>query len=188
MPLWDHFDVIAPLYDRVIKRGDLGDIISLAKLPVDGILMDAGGGTGRIAEVLVDLVTDLIVVDLSEGMLRQAALKDGLLPLCSHTESLPFADASFDRVIMVDALHHVCDHQKTADELLRVVKPGGRILIEEPNILKPSVRIVALLEKLALMRSHFISPKRIADLFILSGAETVEIHQKGYTAWVIAQK
>ena len=40
---------------------------------------------------------------------------------------------SFERVIMVDALHHVYNHARAAAELWRFVKPGGRIVIEEEN-------------------------------------------------------
>ena len=175
------------MYDHIIKQGNLDDLIQLVNLPIGGTLLDAGGGTGRIAQALSNLVHDIIVVDASMGMLRQAGEKDGLLLTCAQTETLPFPEKSFDRVIMVDALHHVNNHQKTAHELWRVLKSGGRIVIEEPNITKLTVRVVALLEKLALMRSHFLSPPRIARLFRESGAK-IMIHEKDYTAWIIINK
>ena len=68
-----------------------------------------------------------------------------------------FKDKSFDRVIMVDALHHVKDYRITIHELWRVLMPGGRIVIEEPDIQTFPVKLMALVEKIALMRSHFIS-------------------------------
>ena len=120
-------------------------------------------------------------------MLRQAAVKGGMVPLCTYSETLPFPDESFERVIMVDALHHVYNHARTAAELWRVVKPGGRIVIEEPNIQNPTVWVVAILEKVGLMRSHFISPQRIAKLFSESLAR-VFVKKNGYTAWIIVEK
>ena len=59
---------------------------------------------------------------------------------------------------MVDALHHVIHQGQTAREMYRVLKPGGRIVIEEPDIRKFGVKLIAVAEKLLLMRSHFLSP------------------------------
>ena len=44
-------------------------------LPVEGILLDAGGETGRNAETISNLVTIVVIADSSSGMLRQAAVK-----------------------------------------------------------------------------------------------------------------
>jgi ubiquinone/menaquinone biosynthesis C-methylase UbiE len=187
MPIFDHFDFLAPFYDRFIKTKDLSKLIQLIDLPTNGNLLDAGGGTGRISIGLATLTGSTIIADLSLGMLRQAAGKNGVVMLCSHTEALPFPDSSFDRVIMIDALHHVCNHQETADELWRVLKPAGRIVIEEPDINKPVIWIVALFEKLALMRSHFISYRRISHLFAHPNAH-IAVEKEGYTAWIIVTK
>ena len=72
-------------------------------LPVVGMLLDAGGGTGRIAEAISNLVTIVVVADSLYEMLRQAADKGCIVPLCTYSETLPFPDESFERVIMVDA-------------------------------------------------------------------------------------
>ncbi len=57
---------------------------------------------------------------------------------------------------MVNALHHVCNQQETVNELWRTLQPGGRIVIEEPDVRTFAVKLFALGEKLALMRSHFL--------------------------------
>jgi len=61
------------------------------------------------------------------------------------------------------------------------------LLIEEPDIQTFYIKIVALLEKLALMRSHFLSPPHIAALFPHRQAE-VSIETRGYNAWVIVKR
>lgn len=187
MPLFDHFGFLAPYYETFIPPKDPQEIKAFANLPVSGALLDAGGGTGRIAQFLADQADQLIVADLSFKMLQQAKGKDSLRPVCTHSENLPFADHTFERVIMVDALHHVCDQRRTAAELWRVLKPGGRLTIEEPDVRNLSVKLVALAEKLALMRSHFLSPPEIVALFQSPQAH-VQFETRSYNAWIIVDK
>lgn len=187
MPIFDHFEFIAPFYERFIPLREPEQMIELLGLPVDGPLLDAGGGTGRVSQALKRILPQVVVVDLSHGMLQQAVARHDLQSVRSHTEFLPFPDQTFSRVIMVDALHHVCSHEQTASELWRVLRPGGRLIIEEPDVRVFSVKLVALAEKLALMRSHFISPPRIMALFPSEGAVKY-IQQEGFNAWVIVDK
>jgi ubiquinone/menaquinone biosynthesis C-methylase UbiE len=187
MPLFDHFDLLAPLYDKVIGYKDPVRIVELGGFPVRGVVLAAGGGTGRISQALAGQASQFVVLDLSFGMLKKAAGKEGLATVNSHTEALPFPDGIFEAVIMVDALHHVCDQAETAIELLRVVKPGGRIIIEEPDIGRLIVKGVALVEKLALMRSRFLAPTQIAQLFTGQSVNT-RIEQDSFNAWVVIEK
>ncbi|NWG08428.1 MAG: class I SAM-dependent methyltransferase [Chloroflexi bacterium] len=178
---FDHFDVIAPIYARV-TYSSLNKMRELAALPVKGRLLDVGGGTGRVASAVRDLVDEVVVADVSMGMLRQTP-RPALQPVCAFSEFLPFPSGSFERVILVDALHHVVHQPATADEMFRVLKPGGRIIIEEPDIRSFGVKLIALAEKLLLMRSHFLSPRQIADLF-----ERATIHTEDSSAWVVVLK
>lgn len=183
----DHFGVIAPFYDKVLPARESEKFSEHAKLPVEGPLLDVGGGTGRVSQMLRKLAKNIIVADLSTKMLREAKKKDGLLAVCSLSEKLPFPDEYFERVIMVDALHHVYDHVDTAAELWRVVKPGGRIVIEEPDIRKFIIKLLAVVEKLILMRSHFMTPERIAELFKSPNAESW-IVSDGYNTRIMIEK
>lgn len=187
MPVIDHFDFIAPLYERIIPFREPEKLISLVGLPVNGPLLDAAGGTGRIAQCFRGSFTKVIVADLSMGMLRQAAEKNGIDVVCSATERLPFPGDYFEKIIMVDALHHVYNHQETARELWRVLKPGGWIVIEEMDVRTLPVKLVAIAEKATLMRSHFIKPARIAALFPHVNA-SVRIIQEWFNAWIVVEK
>lgn len=187
MPLFDHFDLLAPIYENFVTPPEPERLVDLINLPAGGRLLDAGGGTGRVSQVLRDKFSAVVVADLSIGMLREAAHKRGLITVRSMTESLPFASQSFDRIIMVDAIHHVYDQWRTAKELWRVVKPGGRIVFEEPDIRSFVVKLVALMEKVALMRSHFLSPEGIAALFAYPDVRKI-IERQGITAWIVIDK
>ncbi|MBT3392006.1 MAG: class I SAM-dependent methyltransferase [Chloroflexi bacterium] len=185
--MFDHFSILAPVYEKFIQPKPPEYLWELAKLPTSGALLDAGGGTGRVAQFMSAKASQVVVADLSFDMLRQAKQKDRLLATCSHSERLPFADGYFERIIMIDALHHVCDQEETARELWRVLAPGGYLVIEEPDLRTFAVKLIALAEKLALMRSHFLTPPQIAQLFNGLNAQT-HIERDGYIAWVVVQK
>lgn len=187
MTFFDAFNFIAPIYDRFIKPTDPERMRLLAGLPVEGRLLDVGGGTGRSSFSLRSEVSSVVIADLSLGMLVQATKKDGLTPVCSYSEDLSFSEESFERVLMVDALHHVFDYRATLNELWRVVKPGGRIVIEEPDIRSWSAKIMTIVEKLALMRSHLVSPLTIERHFRHPNAST-RIEREGSTCWIIIDK
>lgn len=187
--MFDHFSFAAPFYERVIG-GVLDPAVLCAhlNLPTTGRLLDAGGGTGRVAQALRGMAGQIVVSDLSEGMLQQAARKDGLHAVRAHAERLPFADATFERIIVVDAFHHFCTHSEAIANLWRVLTPGGRVVIEEPNIATLPVKIVALVERVALMQSRFFSPRDMGQMLQSVGAQ-VEIHSNhAFNAWVVADK
>ncbi len=185
MPSFDHFDFIAPIYARVGEYSGLQTLLRVADLPTQGRLLDVGGGTGRVSRSLRDHVDGIMLADVSLGMLRFAASVPGLRPAAAASERLPFPDGSFERIIIVDALHHVAHQSTTANELWRVLKPGGRIVIEEPDIRTFGVKLIALAEKLLLMRSHFLSPQQIKELFPQA---RVDIFAEDSSAWVIVHK
>jgi ubiquinone/menaquinone biosynthesis C-methylase UbiE len=185
--LFDHFGFLSPIYDRLIRAKDPGVMLALLDLPQNGSLLDAGGGTGRIGSTLKPYISLVVIADISPGMLHQAQQKNGLHSVCTPSETLPFPDKTFDRIVMVDALHHVENAATTITELWRVTKPGGKVLIEEPDIRTITVKIVAVFEKIVLMRSHFISPPRIANMFQFLGAKC-SITTQGYTSWVLVEK
>jgi ubiquinone/menaquinone biosynthesis C-methylase UbiE len=184
---FDHFNFLAPLYERFIPPRIPEKIITLSKLTGKETVLDAGGGTGRVSQFLVGNADQIVVADQSYGMLQQARRKEKLWLTCSKTEDLPLAKNTFDRVIMVDALHHVENQGKTTLELWRVVKPGGRIIIEEPNIRSLGVKVIAFAERLFLMRSHFLSPEQIARMFRIPHAH-VKVEVDGFTSWIIVDK
>jgi ubiquinone/menaquinone biosynthesis C-methylase UbiE len=185
--IFDHFSILAPCYERVIPSGSPQRLIELLALAPQHNVLDAGGGTGRIAQILREYVRQVVVADISMGMLREASTKEHLLQVNTYTENLPFATESFDRVVMVDTLHHVVNHKMTADELWRVLKPGGWIVIEEPDIRTSAVKLLALGEKLFLMRSHFLTPACIAGLFS-SNSPRISIESENNQAWVVIKR
>lgn len=187
-----HFDWLAPLYDRVIRPPDPARIQALLQLPAPGWMLDAAGGTGRVAAQLCPLVDRLIVSDLSLAMLRQASQKEDAACLNrraqARVERLPFADGQFSRILVVDAFHHFSHQQDSLRELARVLQPGGLLLVEEPDIRRAGVKLIALAETLALMNSRFRPPEEMRAMVEAAGLQARAQDDQQGTAWVLGQK
>lgn len=187
--MFDHFSFAAPFYERVIGSVlDPAELCQYLALPTAGRLLDAGGGTGRVAQALRGQAGQIVVSDLSHGMLQQAAQKDGLHVVCAHAERLPFSDSTFARIIIVDAFHHFCDQREAIADLWRVLAPGGRLVIEEPDIRRLAVKFVALAERLALMQSRFLSPQDMGQMLGAAGAQVAVHANHAFNVWVVADK
>lgn len=183
----DLFDIVAPVYDLIFRPPRADTIREFLALPTRGRLLDVGGGTGRHAWQWINAADLVVVADASRPMVSQTRRKPGLRGVSCLAERLPFPHAQFERVVMVDAFHHLIDQAASLEELWRVVAPGGRLVIEEPDIHRRIVRWVARAERMAGMRSHFVPVERIASSLAELGGE-VELYRGGHAAWVVAAK
>ncbi len=188
MPTNFHFDIIAPFYDRFSTPRQIRAWKDLLKLPISGWMLDAGGGTGRTSMLLRPLVGHLVLSDLSLAMLRQAEQKEVFDLLCSSAQHIPFVDNTFERIIIVEALHHIHDQALAIQNLVRVLKPGGRLVIEEPDIDLWQVKLVGLVEKILLMESHIHTATEIQDMVAKTGCKSTVERTEEYSIWVIVEK
>ncbi len=193
MPNNRHFDLLARWYDRAIHPPlDPSFLQQALDIPASGLLLDAGGGTGRIAESLCALVDRWVICDLSLPMLRQVHQKN--LFTCSlwlsqaRSEHLPFPDSTFARILVADAFHHFGDQPGAVREFVRVLQPGGLLVIEEPDIRRPRVKLIALAETLALMKSHFCNGDEISAMMSAHGLTTQVKDDRVATVWVTGRK
>ena len=182
------FDLLAPFYDHVIRPKEDDSLSIPLNLPSDGWMMDAGGGTGRASAMLVEKVEHFLICDLSFSMLQTAQEKGIQNLVQASATALPFAEGTFERIMVIDALHHMPEQNKTVGEMLRTLKTTGRMLIEEPDIRLFAVKLIALFEKIALMKSYFHTEDEIKAMVESYGAVT-EIDNDGKgSVWVIAKK
>jgi SAM-dependent methyltransferase len=98
-----------------------------------GRVLEVGVGTGRIGLPLRRAGLDLFGIDLSMPMLRKLTEKHreaGRLPaLQADATALPFPDDAFGVSLAVHVLHLVGPWPKAVDEMLRVTRPGGVLLV-----------------------------------------------------------
>jgi ubiquinone/menaquinone biosynthesis C-methylase UbiE len=123
------YDSWLRLYERLMGVGDgRRQLLTRAK----GATLEVGVGTRlNLRHYPVDV--DLTGIDLSSGMLRIAAnratrLRRAVDLRVGDARSLPFPDATFDTVVATLVLSAVPDHRRTVLEIVRVLKPGGRLL------------------------------------------------------------
>ncbi len=184
----DDFRILSKFYNVLIRpKNEIGwiDHICLAN---DNLVLDVGGGTGRIAEVLVEKQCRVILFDQSISMLRNViSVKSKLRRICADIEQIAFESEQFDNVIMVDTLHHVGNQQKAIDSILYVLKPGGIFILEEPDIRKFSVKLIAILEKVLLMRSRFLYPEETIQLFSKHNVDITTI-EEDFNIYFIVKK
>lgn len=108
------------------------------KIPTDALVLDLGGGSAWVSELLSKLGYCPITFDVAEPLLRLGRRRferEGLryLGAAGDMTRLPFRSGSFDAIIVIDALHHVPDLESVFHEAYRALTAGGLFLIAEPG-------------------------------------------------------
>jgi len=135
MERWD-FDGWAESYDEDVETDDwihrdYWRVLKLVAERAKGLILDVGCGTGNILRFLDP--ENYIGVEPSSGMRERFGEKHGFEPLDGNFLRIPLPEDSVDTVIATYAFHHVPDEEKqgAVREMLRVLKPGGRIMIAD---------------------------------------------------------
>ena len=184
----NHFDCLASVYDRFAAAPDRVRLHALLDLPAAGLLLDAAGGTGHVSFPLQPHVKAAVIADLSRGMLRQASSKGFTLLVRARIEALPFRAASFSRILLVDALHHVRNQEAGVAELARVLQPRGRLVVIEPDIRRLAVKLIYFVEVLLGMGSRFRFPAEITALLSRQGLRTAVAGDDAFRVWIVAER
>ena len=140
-----NLEMSIPAYDRINRFATLGQVSKWRRmvqdrLPAKGRILEVGCGPGSFAEEVVG--RDLVCLDPIPEMLRsaesgvnpkRAARGDSAVEFVEATaEDLPFDDNSFDAVCSLFSFRDWYDKRAGLSEALRVLKPGGIIVIVDP--------------------------------------------------------
>ncbi|WP_144791246.1 demethylmenaquinone methyltransferase [Kocuria palustris] len=139
-------DAVASMFDEVAPRYDLAnDILALGQTrgwrravtaavgaaPGEKVL-DVAAGTGTSSEPFMEAGATVVAADLSEGMLRVGRERHPRIDFVqADATRLPFADETFDAVTISFGLRNIAEFRQALLEMLRVAKPGGRLVICE---------------------------------------------------------
>lgn len=122
---------------------DLSTLLLLLDCRPGDRVLDLGAGSGFSSEMLARFGYDVVAVDPDLTALknnrRRVTIDAGRIAGTVRVtggvaQGLPFADASFDGVFCMNAMHHVSDLPAAVADLARVLKPGGRVVLSEPGL------------------------------------------------------
>jgi demethylmenaquinone methyltransferase/2-methoxy-6-polyprenyl-1,4-benzoquinol methylase len=146
------FDSVAPKYDLMNDVMSLGlhrawkaYAVMLANVRSGMSVLDIAGGTGDLSLAFSKLVGEtgtVVHTDINEAMLRTGRKrlldKGALLPtLVCDAQALPFAENSFDVVTVAFGLRNMTHKDLALKQMLRVLKPGGKLLVLEFSKVAP---------------------------------------------------
>lgn len=107
-------------------------------IPISGRILEAGTGKGHFAQALAQQGYSFVAFDLSPQELRFAELNLAYYGLeksvkfqIEDAERTSFADESFDVIFSVNTIHHLSDPCKVADELTRLLRPAGKLVLAD---------------------------------------------------------
>jgi ubiquinone/menaquinone biosynthesis C-methylase UbiE len=170
-PLSEHaFDGVAAFYDAWFST-PLGntvdaletDLLYAFATPRSGErTLEVGTGTGHFAAELAQRGWSVVGLDLSAPMLAMAASKGTAAHwLRGDAAALPFCASAFDLVLCVTALEFVANRERAVEEMWRVVRPGGRLVIAGLNACSPwawARRRESQTQETPFSHAHFFHP------------------------------
>lgn len=135
------YDTIADQFDSVMNMYDTNRRIEvifddfLGQEDLGGkLLLDGGCGTGWFTRRAVERGARVTSVDIAPRLVEITQQKNPAAnAVVASILELPFPDHAFDIVISSDVIEHTPDPLKATRELIRVLKPGGKLCITAPN-------------------------------------------------------
>ncbi len=135
----EYFDKVAGQWDHM-RQGFFSDkvrkvAVAKAGIQAGKLAADIGAGTGFITEELAQNGLRVIAVDQSKAMLEEMKKKFGRFDNIEYKigqyNKLPIQDESVDYSFANMYLHHVDSPLKAIEEMVRVLKPGGKIVVTD---------------------------------------------------------
>jgi ubiquinone/menaquinone biosynthesis C-methylase UbiE len=168
---------------RLVMRTEAALILEMLSPGTGDKILDAGCGTGIFTMDYLTAGAEVTGLDISAPMLAAATKKAAGHPFTAvrgDMLALPFADASFDKTVSVTALEFIADGKRAVDELFRVTKPGGLVVVGTLNSLSPwAARRGAKTErgeKHVLEKAVFRSPAELLALAPVPGVVRSVVH------------
>jgi ubiquinone/menaquinone biosynthesis C-methylase UbiE len=144
-------------------------------------ILEIGCGTGRFSALLASSGNDVTLLDLSYFMLLEAQKKIAVpwRGVNSSIYHLPFSLSSFDVIVSINVLNHLEDLETAIQEISRLLKPGGKLIINFSNLFSYYIipGLLVNLSKKSIGRevySRWITYRKISDILEKSDLKIVQ--------------
>jgi len=131
---------IALFRRSVLKQRKLAEIVALLGETADQRCLDLGSDNGVVSLLLRRRGGSWSSADMTEEAVRSIRELVGDEVHATDGKTLPFPNAAFDRVVVVDMLEHVADEALFAAELRRITRPGGALIVNTPHLKHTALR------------------------------------------------
>lgn len=136
----EHVELLLSLYKKsVLKQAKYSAIENLLSDPSSKTLLDIGADNGVISYLLREKGGRWSSADLSAQTVDSIKSIVGERVYQINAEGTPFQDNEFDCVVIIDALEHVHEDCAFVEEMQRITKPGGQLIINVPHAKRGSV-------------------------------------------------
>jgi ubiquinone/menaquinone biosynthesis C-methylase UbiE len=179
---------------RLVKGYERDLILRMLKPKRGEFILDAGCGTGVFTSDFLEADTKVVGLELSSPMLIRAMVKNRgrrFLPVQGDMRNLPFAEAVFDKTVSVTAIEFIEEAKVAVEEMFRVTKPGGIIVIATLNSLSPWAHRRGEAGKKGhpiFRHAQFRSPEEMAELSRVEGIVETAVHFEKTDDLEVAQK
>jgi ubiquinone/menaquinone biosynthesis C-methylase UbiE len=167
---------------RLIKQHESDLILKMLRPEKGERILDAGCGTGVFTLDVLAAGALIVGLELSLPMLLRGAKKmkeHPFHPVRGDMTKLPFAENEFDKAVSVTAIEFIEDGKTAINELLRVTKPGGCVVVATLNSLSPwAARRKKIAKNRPSLFEHafFRSPEQLKRLAPVEGVVKTAIH------------
>lgn len=137
--------------------------------------LDVGGGTGLLTRYLAARCEEVVLLDISPKMLEQArrdlAAQDNVSFVQGDVFADPLDEGSFDLVMCTDVLHHTGRHAELLSRMIRLLEPGGSLVVMEYAEGRLHTRLAVLVEDMFLEDIQLIDPGTLERICRAQGVD-----------------
>ncbi len=145
-----------------------------------GKYLEIGAGSGNLALTVIDNFDELVLTELSDkraAELRKLFQSESKVKIIQNNidyEELPFPENYFDVITMIALIEHLIDPIKSCEKLFKLLQPGGKLIIDTPNIAK-------ITRRLKLLMGYFPSTASLKEGLLMYDKKTpTDLYDEGH--------
>ena len=152
----------------------------------DEIILDVGAGNGYIASQVAKYCDNVYALEPEDKKVEYSKKRfPEVKAFSGNVSSIPFPENYFDKAFTISALHHFPDATSAIDEMVRVLKAEGRLLIHDSNPERSGAKFEAKFKK----GVRFLPSSAVREIAETLGfLKVVEVKEASSTYFLLAEK